>query len=124
MRYLFYHKSMPDSLLLRVRESKDRILPDEVVNPFKAEVGSPGRILGYNEPPEWVCAHVVITDSISDAGIDAALSHVLGLTNDPRGTTVIDMLNDILGPGVKDITDQAAIEEADRLMAQYGVDNE
>lgn len=121
MRSLTYDDRMPEQLLARVRTAKTRVLPNEPIQPYRAMPGSPGIVLAYNEAPKWLCDYAIITDSISDYGLDQALSHCLGLIDHPRGVKLIDLLNEAIGPGVVEITEQVLEEErleGERLVQQ------
>ena len=118
VRSLTYDDRMPAQLLARVRTAKTRVLPGEPVQPYRAMPGSPGIVLAYNEPPKWLCDYAIITDSISDYGLDQAVKHCLGLIDHPLGVKLLDLLNQELGPGVVEITEQVAAEEAAALEQQ------
>ena len=115
MKHLIYTQNAPSALLARVRESKARVLPDELVQPHKAVPGSPGRILAYAEPPDWACEYALVNDATSDEGLDAALSHCLGLIDHPKGVTTAQWLSRVLGGKVTELEDEPDYREGPRF---------
>lgn len=104
MRHL-YLSNVPDAFLERVKASKLRVLGDELVQPHKAVPGGPGRILAYELMPPFASEYALVTANTSDDGLDAALRHVLGLENHPRGVSMAGWLSRVMGTDVTEVTE-------------------
>lgn len=75
---------------------------DFLVTPVKAVPGSPGRILAIGEKPPFVCDYALVAKPTVES-IKNALEWVLGDHDDPRARTVVQVLEEIFGNGVKEI---------------------
>lgn len=105
MKHLFYTPNTPPAFLDRVKAVKPRVLPDEQVQPHKAVPGSPGRILAYGEAPSFACDYALVNANTTDEGLEAALSHVLGLSTHPRGVSMAQWLSGVFGARVVEVND-------------------
>lgn len=97
---------MPAEFRARVRASKVRLLgTDELVQPNTAVAGSPGRVLAYGIPPDFASDYALVNSSTTDEGLDAALRHVLGIQNHPKGVTMAEWLSRTMGVDVREVSD-------------------
>ena len=104
MRNLFTH-NIPTAYMERVKQAKLRILGDELVQPHKAVPGTPGRILAYGDMPPFACDYALITERTSDAGLEAALKHVLGIQDHVKGVGMAEWLSKVMGAQVVEVED-------------------
>jgi hypothetical protein len=87
-----------------IRAAKASLDLPFLVKPVPAVHGSPGRVLAIGKKPDWLCDGAYISSTASK-GLAAAIEYVLTDKNDARGFSVLSMLQDILGPDVREITD-------------------
>jgi hypothetical protein len=85
-----------------VKAAKDSLDLDYLVKPVKAVSGSPGRVLAIGEKPDFVCDYAFVPNPTVESLINA-LNWVLGDHDDPRARTVVQVLEDYFGKGVKEI---------------------
>jgi len=86
--------------------------------PRKAFVGCGGRVLAVGIRPHWLTDYAFV-ESWLDKNVDKAIKWVL-LGDDvlgeiPGPTRVIDQLRDILGPGVREITNELSEQDNHQL---------
>jgi len=76
------------------------------------------RVLAVGSRPPFLCEYALTSERTSPEGWQRALSWVLGITvDDPKATTVLDILTSTFGPGMKEISaEELAAEEK---MAAY-----
>jgi hypothetical protein len=92
-------------LLEMLKQAKAAINIKTLIQPAKAVQGSPGRILAIGEKPDWICEYAYIEEP-NVKSLKEAMEWILGITEDPRGVTLIKVMREIFGPGVKDVTAQ------------------
>lgn len=86
------------------KEAKARLHTTRLIQPVDAVPGSPTRIIALREKLPWIADYAYIAEP-SVANIEAALLWALGYDEDPRATTVLRKLQEIMGDGVKEIAD-------------------
>lgn len=102
------YPSKPEGELLEmIKQAKAMINVNTLIKPARALPGSPGRILAVGEKPEWICEYAYVKEP-NVKSIKEAMEWILGITEDPRGTTIIKVMKEIFGPGVRDVTAQYA----------------
>lgn len=100
------YPAKPDGELLQmIKDAKSLITTDIKVVPSRAVNGSPGRILAIGEKPDWVCEYAYVKEP-NVKSLKEAMEWILGITEDPRGVTLIKVMREIFGPEVKDVTAQ------------------
>lgn len=73
------------------------------------------RVLAVGSRPPFLCEYALVTERTSPEGYVRALRWVLGLAeSDPKATTILDTLNSILGPGVREVPTEE-LEARERL---------
>lgn len=78
-----------------------------LVTPVRAVCGSPGRILAIRAEPDWVdCEYAMVSDPQS-SGLRQALEWIYSDKEDKRAMNTLKILQKILGPGVREVTDGA-----------------
>lgn len=87
-----------------LKQAKDRLNLDYMIQPVEAVPGSPGRILCIGEKLPWLQDHAVVGTHTVDK-FEAALKYVLELNDDPRGVTVLRQLKEVFGDGVREVID-------------------
>jgi hypothetical protein len=92
-------------LLGMIKQAKAAIQTSTLLQPVRAVHGSPGRILAISEKPDWVCEYAYV-ERPNVKSLKEAMEWILGITEDPRGVTLIKVMREIFGPGVKDVTAQ------------------
>lgn len=100
---IYPHKPTGDVLAM-LKQAKQNIKLDILLQPVEAVPGSPGRILCIGEKLPWLQDHALIATP-SVASFEAALPYVLGYNDDPRGVTVLRQLREAFGGEVNEITD-------------------
>jgi len=85
-----------------LRAAKSRLDTSLKILPVDAVIGSPGRVLALYESPDWICDHALVKNPTIES-LKAALEWILYETDDPRGTTVLKVLKETFGDGVKEI---------------------
>lgn len=94
----------------RVKEAFESLHLKASVRPVAARPGSPGTILAIGEKPNFICRYALVS-SVDSPGLPYALRVVLQGLDDDRLVDEIDMLNEILGPGVKEIDETIQAKE-------------
>lgn len=89
-------------LLEMIKQAKSEIHADLLVQPVRAVLGSPGRILAIGQKPDWMCEYAYV-EQPNPKSLKEALEWVLEIKEDPRGVTLIKMMTEIFGPGVKEL---------------------
>jgi hypothetical protein len=84
------------------KAAKERLHSELLIQPVDAVPGSPTRIISLREKLPWIADHAYVANPTVDS-VEAALKWALGLTEDTRATTVIHMLKESFGEGVKEI---------------------
>lgn len=97
-----YPSKPTESDLAILKAAKGMVATTVLIKPVRAVPGSPGRIIALRERPEWLCDYAYIPDP-NPHSMKAALEWALGLTEDPRGITVIRTLKEIFGTGVREV---------------------
>lgn len=90
------------AILTALKDAKDSLDVDYLVQPVKAVPGSPGRILALGKKPHFVCDYALVEKPTKES-IRNALEWVLGDHDDPRARTVVQVLEEIFGSGVQEI---------------------
>lgn len=104
VRHLYLTANTPPEFRERIRASKLRILgADELVQPNVAVPGSPGRVLAFEEAPGFACDYALVNASTGDTGLDAAMKHVLGIQNHPKGVEMAEWLSRTMGVTVTEV---------------------
>ena len=85
-----------------IRQAKANIQTDLLIQPVKAVPGSPGRILALRQRPNFICDYAFV-QNVTLESVTAALEYCLELNDDPRATTVVMMLKEVFGEGLKEI---------------------
>jgi hypothetical protein len=98
-----YPSKPSGELLDMIKEAKGLINTRTMVQPVRAVHGSPGRVLAIGQRPDWICEYAYIEEP-SVKSIKEAMEWILGIKEDPRGMTIIRVMREIFGPGVKDVT--------------------
>lgn len=66
------------------------------------------RILSFETPPGgrdgWICDYFLVTESTTDDRLGEAIWWVLSGQNHPGGVTVLDLMKNLLGPEVREIS--------------------
>ena len=106
------YPNKPDGELLEmIKQAKGMINTNILMQPVRAVHGSPGRILAIGDKPDWVCEYAYVKTA-NVKSIKEAIEWILGITEDPRGVTLIKVMREIFGPGVRDVTAQYAEQGA------------
>lgn len=92
--------SGPDLDLLK--QAKQALKSNTLIQPVDAVPGSPGRILALREPLPWLADHALVRNPTLES-VTAALSYCMGLNDDPRATTVIKVLREAFGEETKEV---------------------
>jgi hypothetical protein len=88
-----------------IRRAKAALNLDYRVQLSPAMPGCPTRVLALREPPPFVCDAAIVTDPTDDQKVQNALHWVLEAPEgDDRGFMVLDYLQAILGPEVREVT--------------------
>lgn len=69
-----------------------------------AQAGSPGVILAIGSPPPFICRYALVS-GIDSPGLANAMKVILTNTPDRRIIDELDMLREIFGPDVREVTD-------------------
>jgi hypothetical protein len=102
-RVLPIYPSVPTGGVLEaLKAAKDSLDVDYLIQPVKAVPGSPGRILAIGKKPHFVCDYALVANPTVES-FKNALHWALGDHDDPRARTVIQVLEEIFGKGVKEI---------------------
>lgn len=103
IRPLPIYPSVPtgDDLAL-LKEAKAKLDLPFMVKPVKAVPGSPGRIIAFREHPHFICDHAYIPNP-NPTSILEALKWATSDIEDARAVTVVKMLQEVFGKGVKEI---------------------
>ena len=94
--------SGPDLDLLK--QAKQALKSNTLIQPVDAVPGSPGRILALREPLPWLADHALVRNPTLES-VTAALSYCMGLNDDPRATTVLKVLKETFGEETREIAD-------------------
>lgn len=73
------------------------------ITPIIAVPGGPTRVLALREIPNFLCDYALVTNPENPASLLAAMTWVLEGTEDSRATSLLEMLQAIFGPNVKEI---------------------
>ena len=92
--------SGPDLDLLK--QAKQALKSNTLIQPVDAVPGSPGRILALREPLPWLADHALVRNPTLES-VTAALSYCMGLNDDPRATTVIKVLREAFGEETEEV---------------------
>lgn len=87
-----------------IKRAKVSLGLDYLVKPQRAVPGSPGPILAIGVRPNWICldgyAYISSTES---PGLREALRCVITHADSPHMVTGLQMLQQVLGPGVREV---------------------
>jgi len=101
-RILPIYPSTPTGADLELfRSAKGKMSLDYLIQPVRAVYGSPFRIIALRKRPDFICDHAFVKEP-SEKSIQAALEWALSEKEDSRATTVINMLEEIFGEGVRE----------------------
>jgi hypothetical protein len=93
--------ALRNSILARVKALKPSLGTNDLIQPQRAVPGSPGPVLAWKQPPHFITEYALINEHTSDAGLVAALRHVLRLESHPNAVTDEQMLSRIFGAPVR-----------------------
>jgi hypothetical protein len=100
------YPAKPEGRVLEmIKQAKAGINTSKLLQPVRAVHGSPGRILAIGEKPDWICEYAYVKEP-NVKSLKEAMEWILGITEDPRGVTLIKVMREIFGPEVKDVTAQ------------------
>ena len=70
-----------------------------------AVIGSPGRVLAFGRPPDFLCDSVVVSEASSNdpAAVEAAIRYLLLDPSDERVVTEERWLSAVMGAEVKEV---------------------
>ncbi len=88
--------------LTAFKAAKDQLDLPYLIQPVRAVPGSPGRVVAIRKRPAFLCDYAFIPKVKVDS-IREALKWALSDEYDPRAVTVVHMLKEIFGEGVKEI---------------------
>lgn len=77
------------------------------------------RILAIDDKPDWICDYVLVSSRTSLEGMKDALRWVLTGEGAEIATSAAEALNEILGPGVREIS-QAELDSEKALRIYLG----
>jgi hypothetical protein len=97
-----YPQKPQGPILEALKQAKANLHLNYLISPEKAAPGSPGRVLAIGEKPNFLCEYAYVANPTVES-LQAALSWVLGITEDARGVTIARMLSEIMGGEVKEI---------------------
>ena len=100
---IYPRKPIGDDLAL-FKEAKARLHTSMLIQTVDAVPGSPTRIISLRERLPWIADHAYIPNP-TVSNIEAALKWALGFDENPNATTVLHMLKESFGKGVKEIAD-------------------
>jgi len=101
-RILPVYPSVPTGADLELfRSAKSKLSLDYLIKPVRAVYGSPFRIIALRERPDFICDHALVAKPNVDS-IQAAMEWALSDKEDSRAKTVISMLREIFGEGVRE----------------------
>ena len=75
---------------------------DYLIQPVRAVNGSPFRIIALRERPEFICDYALVKNP-TESSIRSAMEWALSDKFDDRATTVVKMLEEIFGKGVREL---------------------
>jgi len=75
---------------------------ERLIQPVRAVHGSPFRIIALRERPDFICDYALVKNPTATS-IRAAMEWALSEKSDSRATTVLDMLKEIFGEGVREL---------------------
>jgi hypothetical protein len=84
------------------RAAKASMGIERLIQPVRAVQGSPFRIIALRERPEFICDYALVKNP-TPASIRAAMEWALSESSDSRATTVLDMLKEIFGEGIREL---------------------
>lgn len=87
----FYVLGLNPSRLAAIKASKALLSTDILIRPRQAEPGC-GKVLAFERPP-FACDYCLVSDETTSKNLAAAISHLLGITTDPRASTMADWLS-------------------------------
>ena len=94
-----------------LRAAKASLGLSYLITPVAGLYHSPGRILALREWPPFLCDYAPCADPQNAAGLRAALAWVLSPSlYDPRAITILDTLQAVFGPELKEIHDGPSFE--------------
>lgn len=87
-----------------IKDAKAALGLEYRVMPTEALPGLDGRVLAFGGAPTWICPYFMLAPGTAGQELERALAWVLEeVGDDDRGTTILDVLNLELGPGVTDL---------------------
>ena len=108
--YIYPFPLEPDVLEL-VKSAKAALELDFLVLPMAAHPGCNGRVLAIGTPPPFLKDHALIRDPRNAEAMMAGLEWAVTSIEDTRATLVGDMLGQIFGAEVKELSrEQVAFE--------------
>ena len=104
-----YGKPTPEQVGY-IKEAKRRLTDEFFVTIVEANIRNVewNRVLAFEDPTEkLICEHTLVATVDSVERMMPALSHVLGLTDHPRATTIAGALSKLLGAPVVEVPYEA-----------------
>jgi hypothetical protein len=84
------------------RAAKASMGIERLIQPVRGVQGSPFRIIALRERPDFICDYDLVKNP-TPASIQAAMEWALSESPDSRATTVLDMLKEIFGEGIREL---------------------
>ena len=104
IRPLPVYPAKPNGEVLEmIKQAKSQMSTELLIQPVRAVIGSPGRVLAIGEKPDWMCEYAYV-ETPNIKSLKEALEWVLELKEDPRGVTLIKRMTEIFGPGVRELS--------------------
>jgi len=101
-RILPIYPSAPTGADLELfKSAKGKMSLDYLIQPVQAFYGSPFRVIALRERPEFICDYAFVKNPTEDS-IRSAMEWALSEKEDSRAKTVVNMLEDIFGEGVRE----------------------
>ena len=73
-----------------------------LIQPVRAVNGSPFRVIALRERPDFICDYALVKNP-TEGSIRSAMEWALSDKVDDRATTVVKMLEEIFGEGVREL---------------------
>jgi len=97
------YPAKPTGYDLEILKQAKALIPGNIlIQPVRAVLGSPGRVIALREKPYWVCDYAFIPKPTVES-LKSALEWALELKEDARGITVIKVLKEIFGEHTREL---------------------
>lgn len=98
---------VPDAVLALLKRAKGELDVEYQVVPVPAVPGGPTRVLAFMAPPPFLCECAIVVDPTNYEAIREGMKLVLqGDADDSRLFTSLDYLRALMGPDVREISDE------------------